>query len=75
MFRKMPECRKIFLRGDIEKHPKILGMMALGVKFAKHVWTKVKELGILHRTWGISYENYLPMLESFHLTFQEVYNI
>jgi len=76
MFRKMPECRKIFLRGDIEKtSEKFLGMMGwLIMELTSqnvNVWTKVKKLGKLHRSWGISYEHYLPMLEAFHLTFQE----
>jgi len=76
MFRKMPECRKIFLRGDIEKtSEKFLGMMGwLIMELCSqniNVWTKVKKLGKLHRSWGISYEHYLPMLEAFHLTFQE----
>jgi len=76
MFRKMPECRKIFLRGDIEKtSEKFLGMIGWLIdelyRQNSNVWAKVKRLGKVHRSWGISYEHYLPMLEAFHLTFQE----
>jgi len=76
MFRKMPECRKIFLRGDIEKtSEKFLGMMGwliMELHAANcEVWAKVKKIGRLHAKWGINYEHYLPMLQAFHITFQE----
>eukprot|EP01083_Nonionella_stella_P262891 893504_1 len=76
MFRKMPECRKIFLRGDIEKtSEKFFGMVGWLIHELHsqntEVWQKVKSLGGKHKKWGINYEHYLPMLQAFHVTFQE----
>eukprot|EP01083_Nonionella_stella_P164945 547553_1 len=76
MFRMMPQCRKIFLRGDIEKTSEkffgMIGWLIMELHASNNeVWAKAKVLGKAHKKWGISYEHYLPMLQAFHVTFQE----
>ena len=112
MYRKMPKCRKIFLRGEIQRtSEKFLNMIGwlvteLHRNYEVHnannnddnksdnkmdndtgndnrnimrikktnvkgynVWEKLVILGKSHEQWGVSYENFLPMLEAFHVCY------
>eukprot|EP01083_Nonionella_stella_P256669 879426_1 len=78
MFRKMPQCRKIFLRRDIEETSRqflrMIGWLIMELNARNcDVWARIKIIGLQHSKWGITYEHYLPMLQAFHLTFQEVF--
>lgn len=80
MFQKMPKCRKLFLRGDIDQTAKrFLGMMQWlihqmynGNIESQDFWQPVIDMGKKHREWGVEYHHFLPMLQAFHFTFHEV---